>query len=131
MLACTMATAVQVRGRAWQSAPTARKPTADAHIMLASHLYLLYTFIIFVFSQVSARACGAPAPTPTTSLLTPVYQHASVAAAVPCTFLHRRACGAHCPFPFLFLFSLCLSLTSECARLRRACPPPSFHSHPC
>jgi hypothetical protein len=44
-----------------------------------ANLQLMHTSCVHpmnVFLQVS----GAPAPTPTTSLLTPVYQHASVAA---------------------------------------------------
>ena len=35
------------------------------------------------------------------------------------------------PLSLSFCFPLSLSLTSECERLRRACPPPTFHSHPC
>ena len=126
MLASTMAAAVQVRGRAWQSAPTAHKPSADARIMLAPNPYLLY---IFHHKRLFTSVCARLPPTPTTPLLTPVYQLASLAALDTLASARLRR-TLPLSLSFYFSFSLSLSLTSECARLRRACPPSLFSLTP-
>ena len=114
------------RGKAWQSAPTGHKPSADARIMLAPNPYLLY---IFHHKRLFTSVCARLPPTPTTPLLTPVYQLASLAALdTPASARLRRTLPLS--LSFYFSFSLSLSLTSECARLRRACPPSLFSLTP-
>ena len=111
------------RGKAWQSAPTGHKPSADARIMLAPNPYLLY---IFHHKRLFTSVCARLPPTPTTPLLTPVYQLASLAALDTLASARlRRALPLSLSF-FSFFFSLPYKLVrAPAARL----PPLPLFTH--
>jgi len=85
---------VGMRGeRTWESAPTARKHTADARIIIASNLSLFLSSISLTSLYKCVRAPAARLPPPTTTpFLTPAYQLASLAAlGTPALARLRRA----------------------------------------